>query len=57
MSKVSVPKYRHPSIGTKLFPTSKSIGTGVSEPVSGTGKKQFLVSVSVSALFLAPGHL
>ena len=43
--------------GTDLFSTSTSIGTGVSEPVSGTGKICFLVSVSVSAPFLVPGHL
>ena len=56
--KVSVSEYRNRSIGTKLFPASKSTGTGVSVPVSGTGKNLFLVSVSVSvsALFLVPGH-
>ena len=37
---------------------NKSTGTGVSVPVSGTGKINFLVSVSesVPALFLVPGH-
>ena len=39
--------------------TNPSTGTGVSVPVSGTGKICFLVSVSesVPALFVVPGHL
>ena len=53
--KVLVSEYRNRSIGTKLFPASKSTGTGVSVPVSGTGKIFFLVLASVPALFFGTG--